>query len=155
MLTPLMEFLHLFFAFSYVGSMVVAEWNGRAARATDDWGQRAVLYENIWLSSRAIGFASLIMVGIFGNLGAHRLGYSMASDRWFQAVNGLWLLSVAGMLVLTLPHAGKLAKLSKLAAGGGEATGFASASARWRFGNVVQSLLYLTMLVLMVWHWKS
>jgi hypothetical protein len=37
------EFLHLFFAFSFDGTLVVAEWNGRAARATTDWSQRALV----------------------------------------------------------------------------------------------------------------
>ena len=36
-LVGLWKLLHLFFAFSFVGSLVVAEWNGRAARATHDW----------------------------------------------------------------------------------------------------------------------
>lgn len=155
MLPRLWEFLHLFFAFSYVASLVVAEWNGRAARATQDWGQRAMLYQVIWLSGRVAGFGALLMSGVFGNLAAMSLGYSMAHDRWFQAVNGVWLVAVVVMVMLTIPNAGKLAKASQLAAAGKPPDGFESAQARWRFGNVLQSLLYLTLLVLMVWHWRT
>lgn len=151
----LMEFLHLFFAFSYVASLVIAEWNGRAARATEDWKQRAILYQIIWLSCRVAGFGSLFLNGVFGNLAAIQLGYSMAGSTWFQWVNGIWVAALAGMILLTVPNAGRLAKQSQIAAGGGAPEGFESALARWRIGNVVQSFLYLTLLALMVWHWQA
>ena len=35
-LNELWAFLHFFFAFSYVGSLVVAEWNGRVVRVSAD-----------------------------------------------------------------------------------------------------------------------
>src|SRR5438067_7211222 len=34
------RFLHFFFAFSFVGALVVGEWNARAARRTQSWDQR-------------------------------------------------------------------------------------------------------------------
>jgi len=154
-LQRLLEFLHLFFAFSYVASLVIGEWNGRAARATDDWKQRAILYQIIWLSCRVAGFGSLFLSGVFGNLAAILLGYSMAHSPWFQWVNGLWLAALAGMILLTVPNASHLAKQSLVGAAGGTPQGFERALARWRIGNVVQSLLYLTLLAFMVWHWKS
>ena len=150
----LWKLLHLFFAFSYVGSLVVAEWNGRAARATNDWSQRALLYQIAHLSSRIAGFGGLIMLGIFGNVLAVRSGYSMSQDTWLMWVNGLWLAAVLSMALLSVRYSGQLATTSKLAAEGGVTTEYSHMLARWRFGNVLQSVLYLTLLVLMVLHWK-
>src|SRR2546422_7458071 len=79
LLAQLWKLLHFFFAFSFVGSLVVAEWNGRAARVTQDWGQRALLFHIVHLSSRVAGLGSLVLAGVFGNLASLRLGYSMAS----------------------------------------------------------------------------
>ena len=45
------KLLHLFFSFSFVGTLMVADWNGRAARATSDWGQRALLLDICRISS--------------------------------------------------------------------------------------------------------
>jgi hypothetical protein len=154
-LAQLWKLLHFFFAFSFVGSLVVAEWNGRAARATQDWGQRALLFHIVHLSSRVAGLGSLILTGVFGNLASLRLGYSMASDTWMRWVNGLWLAAVVLMALVVLPSAGRLATTARLAAGGGSAEGFERALARWRFGNVLQSLLYLALLALMVFRWRS
>ena len=100
-LASVWRFLHLFFSFAFVGTLVVAEWNGRAARATTDWGQRAVLFRVI------------------------------------------------------PPAAARLAAAASAAAGGGEAAGFEAALARWRLGNVAMSLLYLVLLALMVFRWRS
>ena len=47
--------LHLFFSFSYVGALTVVEWAGRAARNTEDWAQRAMLYDIIRLATRLAG----------------------------------------------------------------------------------------------------
>jgi hypothetical protein len=151
----LWKFLHLFFAFSYVGSLVVVEWNGRAARATQDWSQRAVLFQIIQFSTRVAGFGALLMLGVFGNLVAVRLGYSMRADVWLRWVNGLWLAAVAAMLLLSLPSSARLAGAARAAASGGSAEGYEKALARWRFGNVLQSVLYLALLALMVFHWHS
>lgn len=146
----LWEFLHLFFAFSFVGSLVVAEWNGRAARATADWGQRALLFQIIHLSTRVAGVGGLGLLGLFGNILGARLGYSMASDHWMWAVNGLWLVAFLLLLLVGLPGAARLAAIARQAAGGGSSEGFEPALARWRGVNVAQSVLYLTLLGLMV-----
>lgn len=151
----LWRLVHLFFAFSFVGSLVVAEWNGRAARATSDWGQRAALFRVAFLASRAYGFASLVLLGVFGNLASLGLGFSMRSDTWMRWVNGLWIVTVAVMVLLVLPAAGRLAAASRAAAAGGTPEGYDSALARWRFGNVLLSVLYLAFLVLMVYAWRS
>jgi hypothetical protein len=154
-LIKLWRLVHLFFAFSFVGSVVVAEWNGRAARATTDWGQRAILFQVAFLAGRNYGFASLVLLGVFGNIASLGLGYSMRADNWMHWVNGLWIVTVAVMVLLVLPAAGRLAAASHAAAAGGTAEGFDSALARWRIGNVVLSLLYLALLVLMVYAWRS
>ena len=57
----LWEFLHLFFTFGFDGTLVVAEWNGRAARATTDWSQRALLYR-IVLFATALYLTLLILM---------------------------------------------------------------------------------------------
>jgi Na+/melibiose symporter-like transporter len=147
--------LHLFFAFSFVGSLVVAEWNGRAARMSQDWSQRALLFGIVQLSSRVAGFGALILTGLLGNLVAMRAGYRMPADVWMRWVNGLWIAAVLVMILLVLPNAGRLASISRSAAEGGSSDGFASALARWRFGNLLQSVLYLSLLALMVFHWRS
>jgi hypothetical protein len=151
----LWRLLHLFFAFSYVGSLVVAEWNGRAARLTQDWSQRVLLYQIVYLSSRVAGFGSLFLLGVFGNVTAVRLGYSMRADAWIRIVNGLWVAALLVMVVLILPHAHRLAEASRLAAAGNAPEGYERALARWRFGNVLESVLYMALLVLMVFHWHS
>ncbi len=146
----LWDFLHLFFAFSFVGSLVVAEWNGRAARATSDWQQRAMLFQIIHLSTRVAGVGGLGLLGLFGNLQAVWLGYKMSSDHWMWAVNGLWLVAFLLMMFVLLPLSGRLAMLSRQAAAGGSHDGYESALARWRGANVAQSVLYLALLILMV-----
>lgn len=154
-LTLFWRLLHHFFAFSFVGSLVVADWNGRAARATQDWGQRATLFQILHLSSRVAGFGGLILLGVFGNLLSVSLGYTMRTDVWMRWVNGFWLVMVAVMVLLALPNAGRLATLSRLAAGGGDPGNWKGALARWRFANVLLSILYIAMLVLMVFRWRS
>ena len=154
-MSQLLMLLHLFFAFSFVGSLVVAEWNGRAARVTTDWGQRALLFEIVRLSSRIAGLGALVMTGVFGNLASVRLGYSMSSGTWLRCVNGLWLATLLVMALLLLPSVSRLSAAARAAATGGSAEGYERALARWRFGNVLASLLYLALLALMVFHWKS
>jgi hypothetical protein len=147
--------LHLLSAFSFVGSLVVADWNGRAARATADWGQRAVLFRVALTSSRAAGFLPLLLVGIFGNLTSVGLGLSMATDAWLRWANGLWLAAVLVMAAVSLPAAYRLAGVSKAAASGGSSEGYDPALRRWRIGNVLLSVLYLAMLVVMVYGTRS
>jgi hypothetical protein len=152
--TGSIQLLHLFFAFSFVGSLMVSEWNGRAARATEDWGLRATQFGIVRLSTR-IGFGALVLTGVFGNLSAMRHGYPMSDSTWLAWVNGLWLVAVVVMAALVMPNLARLAAMSRSAAGGERAEGFARALARWRFGNVLLSLLYLAMLVLMVFPWRA
>jgi hypothetical protein len=59
------------------------------------------------------------------------------------------------MALVVLPNAARLAAISRTAAQGGSSDGFTSALARWRIGNVGQSVLYLATLVLMVYRWRS
>jgi hypothetical protein len=155
MLAPLWKLLHLFFAFSFVGSLVVAEWNGRAARVSTSWSQRALLFSIIMLSTRVAGFGSLILTGVFGNLLSLPLGYSMREGSWLRWVNGLWLLAVIVMAFVVLPNVRRLAATAAKAEAGEAPDGWESALARWRFGNVVLSVTYLALLAIMVLRWRS
>lgn len=155
MIEGLLRLMHLFFAFAFVGSLVVAEWNGKAARATQDWGQRALLFQIIQLSSRVAGLGSLVFLGVLGHLLSVRLGYSMGSDRWMWLVTVLWIVALFVQALVLLPNVNRLAEISRAAAGGGPSDGFASHLARWRFGNVIQSVLYLALLVSMVFRWRA
>jgi len=151
----LWQLLHLVFAFSYVGSLTLAEWNSRAARRTEDWSERARLFEIIHVSSRIAGAGSLFVTGLLGHVSAMGSGYRMGQDRWMIVVTVVWLAALAGMFLLNLPLSARLATIARTAAGGGSSEGWASALARWRFANVLQSLLYLVMLGLMVFPWRS
>jgi uncharacterized membrane protein len=151
----LWQFLHLFFAFSFVGTLVVAEWNGRAARATSDWSQRALLFRIVFLATRTAGLGSLVLSGLLGHALAVSLGYRMGTDDWLRWVTLLWVLAVADLLLLVLPCASRLASLSAAAVGGGATDGWDRNLARWRAGNAVLSVLYLALLVLMVIRWRS
>ena len=142
--------LHLFFSFSYVGSLTVVEWAGRAARNTEDWAQRAMLYDIIRLATRLAGLGSLVALAVFGNLLAVVMGMRFAADNWLRWVNALWIVSFVAMAALSLPGATRLAIVAHIAAAGGGSGGFDRALRRWRLGNVVQSVLYLALLVLMV-----
>jgi len=147
--------LHLLFAFYFVGSLIVAEWNGRAARLTRDWGQRAALYNTIYVSTTIVGLGSLILLGVVGNVLAVMLGYRMGADSWLQWVNGLWLVTLLVFGLVNLPGAARLARLAIQAAEGKSADGFDPLVARWRIGNMVVTGLFLALLVLMVFHWRS
>lgn len=153
-LAGIWRFLHLFFSFGFVGTLVVAEWNGRAARATQDWGQRAVLFQVIHLSTRVAGLGALLLLGVVGHLSAAAMGIHMMESSWLQWVTGLWLAAILTMAVVVLPSASRLSAAASAAAGGGEAAGFDAALKRWRLGNVAMSLLYLALLVLMVFRWS-
>jgi hypothetical protein len=149
-LDSLWRLLHHFFSFGFVGTLVVAEWNGRASRATNDWGQRALLFQTIHLSTRVAGIGSLVLLGVFGHLLAVSAGYRMGTDVWLRWVTGLWMAAIAVMAFFVLPAAARLAAITAVAAVGGEPTGYDAARGRWRMGNVVLTLLYLTLLALMV-----
>jgi hypothetical protein len=57
--------LHIFFAFGFVGSLVVCDWNSRAARATEDWQQRALLWGIIRRATGG-GLGTLLILGVVG-----------------------------------------------------------------------------------------
>lgn len=146
--------LHLFFAFAFVGTLVVCDWNSRAARATEDWGQRALLWDIIRRAA-GMGLGSLLLLGVLGNLLSTVAGYRMSADGWPRWVNGLWLVSLIVQGVIVAPGAARLANLSKAASGATKPEGYDAALKRWRLGNVLQSLLYLALLVLMAFRWRS
>jgi hypothetical protein len=152
---PLWQWLHLLFAISWVGGLMVAEWNGRAARATQSWSERATMFQIVHLSTRGAAAGSLFLAGILGQASATTLGFSMAHDRWMWWVTGLWVLALAGMLLMNVPLSARLTSIARLGAGGAPTTGWESTLARWRFANVIQSLLYLALLALMVLRWRS
>lgn len=149
------EFLHLFFAFSFVGTLVVAEWNGRAARATTDWSQRALLYRIVFLATRTAGLGSLVLLGLVGHGLAASRGWRMGADVWLVWVTGLWVFALADLLLLVLPSASRLATVSAAAVGGGATDGWDRTLGRWRAGNALLSAIYITLLILMVLRWHS
>lgn len=153
--TPFWRLLHLFFAFGFVGSLVVADWNTRGARITSDWAQRSMLFQIVQYSTRLAGFGSLVLLGIFGNLLSISAGYSMKADLWLRWVNGLWIVLLILMALVALPNVAQLVKASQLGALGGEPAGYDRALVRFRFANILLSVLYVTMLVLMVFRWRS
>ena len=146
--------LHLFFAFAFVGTLIASDWNRRAAHATEDWRQRALLWE-MTRRLAGMGLGTLLLLGVMGNVLAPAMGYRMSADRWMQWVNGLWLAALAVQAVVAAPGAARLAAVSKAAAGGGPAEGYPAALRRWRVANVVQSVLYLSLLTLMVYRWRA
>jgi hypothetical protein len=83
----------------------------------------------------------------------------MAADVWIRWVNGLWLIAVVFMAVITVPGAASLARLSKqmseAGAGAEPPAAFAKTFLRWRLANVAQSVLYAAMLALMVFRWRG
>jgi hypothetical protein len=155
MLDKLWILLHLFAAFSFVGSLVVSEWNGRAARATSDWAQRALLFGIAVRSARFAGFVPLIVAGLLGNVAAVRLGYRMSTDHWLQIVNALWLAALIVLMLLVIPAGRQVTSAAAGATGDAVPPGYASGLARWRFGNVLLSLLYVALLALMVFPFRS
>ncbi|OGF23869.1 MAG: hypothetical protein A2V63_08770 [Candidatus Eisenbacteria bacterium RBG_19FT_COMBO_70_11] len=83
------------------------------------------------------------------------LGYRMGADSWLQWVNGLWLVTLLVFGLVNLPGAARLARLAIQAAEGKSADGFDPLVARWRIGNMVVTGLFLALLILMVFHWRS
>jgi hypothetical protein len=148
-------FLHLFFAFGFVGTLVLADWNSRAARATTDWGRRSDLFEIVGRASRIAGAGTLVLTGVVGNLLAVALGYRMSADGWLQWVNGLWLAAAVVQFAICLPAVRRIEGIARSAAGGGEQTGWDSALRSWRSGNGLLSVLYLALLILMVFRWRG
>src|SRR5262252_11015075 len=137
--------LHIFFAFGFVGTLIVSDWNSRAARATQDWRQRALLW-SIVRRAAGVGLGTLIALGVFGNLLAPGLGYRFSADTWPRWVNGLWLLGLVIQALLIAPGAARLAGLAASGAEGGSTEAYGAVLKRWRLSNVVQSVLYLALL---------
>src|SRR5205809_7898032 len=100
MFARLWTLLHLFTAFSFVGSLLLSEWTGRSARATQDWGQRALLFQMAVGAGRAAGFVPLVLTGVFGNVAAVRLGYYLAAVPLRQWSNGVGPAAVLVMLLV-------------------------------------------------------
>lgn len=142
--------LHLFFAFSFVGSLVVADWNGRAARLTQDWAQRSLLWDIVRRSSLVAGMGSLLLLGVVGNVAALSARIPMGNP-WLIGVNSLWIVGVLIMGLASLPAARRLTALAATAAGGGTAPEYDRVLRVWRVSNVFASLFYLAMLALMVY----
>jgi hypothetical protein len=151
MLPRLWTLLHLFTAFSFVGSLLVAEWVGRASRGSQDWGQRAMLFQIARRAGRTAGFVPLVLTGIFGNVASVTLGYHMSADRWLVWANALWLVAVLVMAFVNLPAAYRLATMARAATGGTEPAKWAGTLKRWRLTNVLLSVLYVALLVVMVY----
>jgi len=149
MLTYLWKFVHLLFAFSFVGALTIAEWNGRAARATEDWERRAALWGVVRGTMQMLGLGALVLLGILGNLLAVALGLPMGGP-WMRVVNGLWLLGILVHLFVALPAARRLVAACGSATDATRGEGYAGALARWRLGNVLLSIFYVLMLALMV-----
>jgi uncharacterized membrane protein len=150
MIADLWRFLHLLFAFSFVGAVTVAEWNGRAARGTADWSRRAALWAVVRTTSQMLGLGSLVLLGIFGNMLAVSLGLPMGGT-WMRTVNALFLGGILLYVLLALPAAKRLVAACEAAQARPEAEAvYAGALRRWRVAGVLASVFYLAMLVLMV-----
>lgn len=155
----LLRFLHLFFAFTYVGALVVVEWNSRAARTARSWREKALVFKVLFTSTTVAGLGGLLLLGIVGNVLSVTLGYRMATDVWLRWANGLWVVAVVLMVAITVPGVGALSRMASKMAEAPEGTAapdaWAGTLTRWRIGNVLQSALYLALLVLMVFRWRS
>ena len=149
MLTYLWKFVHLLFAFSFVGALTLAEWNGRAARATRDWNRRAALWSVVLGTMQVLGLGALVLLGILGNLLAVALGLPMGG-LWMRAVNGLWLVGILIHLFGALPAARRLVTACQGAVGGTPDAGYDAALTKWRIANVFLGIFYVLMLALMV-----
>ncbi len=150
-----MLLLHLLFAFVFVGAVMSAHWNVLAARRTADWARRAALLESNVRATTMYGIASLVLLGVFGNLASVALDYRMATDSWPRVSNGLWLVLLGVALALDLPAARRLAALARAGAEGGATTGFDAALTRWRISNGLMLAFFLGFLWLMVFRWRS
>ena len=148
--TKLWLILHLFFGFTFVGSLVLAEWAGGAARRAAEWRDRALLFDILARATMWAGLVPLILLGIFGNLAAGGIGISMADSPWLRTVNAVWILAVIVLAAVSLPSIHRLAHVSRAATEGDAAAGYDGALRSWRLANVFQTLLYIVALVLMV-----
>lgn len=153
------RFFHLLFAFLYVSSLALADWNAGAARRAGTWRERATLFRTTFNATTVTGLGGLLLLGIIGNVLSVALGYHMGADAWMKWVNGLWVLAVVLMAALSVPTAGALARMSTKMSEATEGTpapdAWAGAVARWRIARMAQNLLFLALLVLMVLRWRG
>ncbi len=150
MLGYLWRFLHLLFAFSFVGAITIAEWNGRAARATQDWSRRAALWAVVRSTTQMLGLGSLVVLGIFGNMLAVGMRLPM-SGAWTRIANALWLAGILLYVLLALPAAKRLVAACEASVATSEAGRmYDGALRRWRASGMMLGLFYLLMLALMV-----
>lgn len=154
-----LKFFHLLFAFLYVSSLALADWNAAAARRAGTWRERATLFRTTFNATTVTGLGGLLMLGILGNVLSVALGYRMGADAWMQWVNGLWVLATVLMAAVNVPTAGALArmatKMSEAAEGTPQPDRWAGALTRWRLARTAQNVLFLALLVLMVFRWRG
>jgi hypothetical protein len=146
------KFLHLLFAFSYAGSIVVAEWNTRFARRTPNWNERAALFAVLKGTTRFVAIPNLVLLGLAGNVLAAQSGRDMARDSWLHVSNGIWLLTLLVLLFVSRPAAQRLEAAARAAGNAGD---WEKTLGRWRLGNVLQSVLLLATLGVMVFRWNA
>ena len=145
----LWRFLHLLSAFSFVGALTIAEWNGRAARGTHDWARRSALWAVVRSTTQILGLGSLVLLGILGNLLAVTMSLPMGGT-WMRGVNGLWLVGILLYLFLALPAANRLVAACEAAADGAPEAAYDAAVRRARLASVLVSIFYVLMLAMMV-----
>ena len=151
------EFAHVLIAFFYVGALLASHLNMLAVRRAASWAEKAALLAVNRRASLFIGFPSLLLLGIVGNVLGMIAGYRMADTPTFRIGNGLWLVSVLVAAVLDLPVTTRLAAMSRAAAGngGGEPVGWNSRVGQWRLGNALQLLLFVVLLWFMAAPWHA
>lgn len=152
----IVRFLHLLLGFVYVSSLFAAHWNLLAARRTDSWSERSLLFEMNRRNALVYGFLPLLLIGLLGNVLAMQLGHRMATTPTFRIVNGLWLVALLISALLDLPAASRLAARARAAAanGGGEPVEWKSLLGRWRLGNALQMVLFVVLLYFMAAPWR-
>ena len=154
---PWVKYLHVLLSFVFVAALFASHWNTLAARRTTDWAARASFFELNRRIGGMFGLASLLALGILGNMLAREMGFSMKTTAVFRVVNGLWLALVAMALVVDLPASAKLAVLARTAANGtnsGEPVEWTATLSRWRLGNAAQLALFAALLYFMVSPWS-
>ncbi len=152
------EYLHLLFAFVYVAALLASHWNTLAARRTTSWAGRGGFFELNRRLSLVFSLPALIGTGIVGNVLAMQLGYRMSENRGLQIVTGLWLVLLVLVLAIDVPLSSRLALQSRAAAGatnGGEPVDWNASLGRWRLGNGLQLVVFVTLLWFMVTTWKG
>jgi uncharacterized membrane protein len=153
--TGLWQFLHLVFAVSFATAVIGAHWNALLIRRTPDWNRRVALLEANHRNTLVFGLASLLLLGVLGNLSAISLGYRMAADHWLRWSNGLWLLTLLLLLAVEIPAAARVLAEARRGADAGAAPAYDRALARWRASNGIMLLIVVGFLALMVFHWRS